>query len=1253
MQDAASWDAERDRLASLQEYSVLDTAAEDMFDAAARLAALLCHTPIALVSFVSEDRQWFKAAIGLDVCETPRDQAFCAFAIQSPAIFEVEDALLDPRFVDNPLVQGEPHIRFYAGAPLTVPGGHALGTLCVIDQTPRKLTLDERSGLVELSRMVVGRLISRKKDVEEAARLAKIVAIQESLTDADLDLEAFLETVLTQMRAITPASAAILTVLDGDDLVIRAVAGDAAHVQGRVVKGKQSLSQLCIDTKAIQISDDCVNDPRVDRSTIALAGARSAIALPLSRAGEVFGCVLLVARHTHAFRSAQMEVLQLLTGFIGAAFEHRLKLDANRQLVLERARSLEALAVVNEQFKSAMVHSANGMAVLGLAGEWIQVNDALCRLIGYSDAELRTMSFQDITHPDDLKQDLANVAAALDGKIDHYQIEKRYRHKDGTYVWVLLGVSLVRDLTQAPSYFILQVTDIDSRKKAEEALEETAQRLREANHLLVMSEELANIGHWYLNTKTSEVRWSDQVFRIHGRPIESGPPTLDEALNYYHPDDRPAVTAIVADALEKRSGFSFEFRIVRPDGRIRDISSWGQLMPQSNAMFGLFQDITDQKNAERELVRLNHRFRLATEAGRVGIWEWIVEENRFVVDEATRRLFGIGYGEILTTSADWFDRLHPDDRSRAEKELQACLLSDTPFDGEYRIVWPSGDIRYLHARGTVIEDPATQTKQIVGTCWDITEIRLLSLQLAAEKDIAEAANRAKTSFLAAMSHEIRTPMNGVLGMNALLQSTELSTHQRRLAEKTQHSAETLLTIIDDILDISKLEAGKVDLEDIPFDFPDLVRKIVDVMEIRADTKGLRLTTAIDAAADGVFRGDPTRLRQILLNLVTNAIKFTETGTVDIAASAQAEKSGHARLRIEVRDSGIGISDAVKATLFQPFEQADRSITRRFGGTGLGLSICKRLVELMGGQIGVTNRIGGGSVFWVEIILRRAILSEPAAPTPIAKGTDQASTFSGRILLAEDNDINSELVILILEGAGYEVDLVTDGLSAVCAVAEANFDLILMDMQMPHLDGPSATKRIRATEKGSQIPIIAMTANAMKEDRERCLNAGMTDYISKPFEPKRLLEAVAHWISDAKTSGNAGTDVAALADTLPIIDTDTLTMLRSFLPQAKFKNLLGRYLADAEVQAPLLEQLALSDSVEELGREAHKIISSAGTFGARQVQHFAQRLQKACRNNRSSEIPELVGRLTRASTTATAWLRDSMEREEFGPARPKL
>jgi PAS domain S-box-containing protein len=1240
MQGDLTRDEEEDRLATLYEYSVLDTEAEGMFDAAARLAALICQTPIALISFVSEDRQWFKAAVGLDACETPRDQAFCAFAIQSPHVMEIEDALLDPRFVDNPLVQGDPHIRFYAGAPLTVPGGHALGTLCVIDRSPRHLTPEQRSGLAELSRMVVGTLISRKKDIEEAARLAKIVSIQENLTDAELDLDGFLETVLLHMRAITPASAAILTVLDGTDLVIRSIAGDATHVHGRVLKSRQSLSQFCIDTKTIQISDDCANDPRVDQGTIALAGARSAIALPLNRAGDVFGCVLLVARTTHAFRSAQLEMLQLMTGFIGAAFEHRLKLDANRQLILERARSLEALAEVNERFRSAMVYSANGMAVIGLNGDWLQVNDALCRLLGYSDAELLTMGFQDITHPDDLQRDLDNVASVLNGTADHYQIEKRYRRKDGTYVWVVLAISLVRDLTHAPSYFISQVTDIDSRKKAEQALEETAQRLREANHLLVMSEELASIGHWYLDLATSEVRWSDEVFRIHGRDIKSGPPSLEEALNYYHPDDSPAVAAIVSKALENRTGFSFEFRIVRPDGRVRDISSWGQLGPEGNALFGLFQDITDQKSAEREQRRLNHRFRLATEAGRVGIWEWVIEEDRFVVDDATRRLFGIGQHALILTARDWIERLHPDDSLRVEKELQACLLSDTPFDCEYRIVWPSREVRHLHARGSVVEDPATHTRRMVGTYWDATEIRLLSLQLAAEKERAEAANQAKSSFLAAMSHEIRTPMNGVLGMNALLMATELSPHQRRLAEQTHHSAQALLAIIDDILDISKLEAGKVELEDIPFDLPDLVQKVVDLLQIRADGKGITLTSTIDERADGAFRGDPTRLRQILLNLVSNAVKFTDAGTIDIVVSARADLTGHSRLRLEVRDSGIGISDDVKTTLFQPFEQADRSITRRFGGTGLGLSICKRLVDLMGGDIGVTDRPGGGSVFWVELVMRRTILSESQVPSSSSPAATPILNRSGRILLAEDNSINIELVTLILEGAGYEVDLALDGVEAVRAAADGNFDLILMDMQMPDLDGPSATRRIRATEKGRQIPIIAMTANAMKEDRERCLNAGMTDYITKPFELRRLLDAVAQGISNAERSNLAATNGAAWVDALPIIDGDAVTMLRSFLPEAKFKSLLGRYLKETEAQGPLLEQLAFAESVDEIGREAHKIISSAGTFGARRVQHLAQRLQTACRTDQRSEIPELVGLLTRASAAALALLRDT-------------
>jgi len=419
-----------------------------------------------------------------------------------------------------------------------------------------------------------------------------------------------------------------------------------------------------------------------------------------------------------------------------------------------------------------------------------------------------------------------------------------------------------------------------------------------------------------------------------------------------------------------------------------------------------------------------------------------------------------------------------------------------------------------------------QLRKEVETQRDQLEARVAerTLALSIAKEAAEAANRAKSVFLANMSHELRTPMNGILGMSELLRRRVTDPKALDQLSKLTQSAQRLLGLINDILDISKIEAERLTLEQVSFSLGEVLENLISLLEVKLAEKGLRAFINLAPEIAGMtFQGDPLRLGQILLNLAGNAVKFTEQGSINLRVRLLEESAADILLRIEVQDSGIGITPEDQKRLFNAFEQADGSMTRKYGGTGLGLCISKRLVQMMGGEIGVTSAPGQGSTFWFTARLGKATQSA-VAPMPIFSGDTPAaqimSRYSGaHILLAEDEPINQEVSRGLLEEVGLTVDLAEDGVQAVDMAKQNHYALILMDMQMPYLNGVDATRAIRDMGSDSlniATPILAMTANAFDEDRQVCLDAGMNDHIGKPVEPDVLYEALLKWLTQ---SGN--------------------------------------------------------------------------------------------------------------------------------------
>ena len=506
-----------------------------------------------------------------------------------------------------------------------------------------------------------------------------------------------------------------------------------------------------------------------------------------------------------------------------------------------------------------------------------------------------------------------------------------------------------------------------------------------------------------------------------------------------------------------------------------------------------------------ELRESEERLRLALECGRMGVWDWDVLNDVVTWSEETYRLFGLPGTDPAGNLIDVHSHLVDEDRAAVLARVQEALQegSGDLYEVEFRLRNGAGEVRWAEGRGRVIRDASGRAVRMTGVVSDITDRKEREAEMARMRERAEAAARAKSEFLANMSHEIRTPLHAVIGMAGLLEQSELGPEQKECVETIRAGANHLLSLVDEVLDFSKIEAGRVELSREAFSPSECLREVVSLLAPRAGAKGLELRTTFAPDVPRRVEGDPARLRQVLVNLIGNAIKFTPRGSVSVSLRRDEDGRGRAGLSFEVADTGIGIPEEVLPRLFDAFEQGDASLTRRYGGTGLGLAISKRLVELMGGTMRAARRESGGSVFRFFVPLP-AVAAEgvraPAAPSAPLR-TDL------RVLLVEDNQINRIVALRMIERLGLSAETACTGAEAVLACAQSTFDVVFMDVQMPVMGGIEAARRIREAGRGRPPWIVALTANAFAENERACREAGMNDFLSKPFTLEKLAETL--------------------------------------------------------------------------------------------------------------------------------------------------
>jgi two-component system, sensor histidine kinase and response regulator len=1234
---ATSGSGEVERLRALHAYNVLDTPREEAFDDLTRLAAQLCGVPIALIGFVDESRYWVKSAVGYAGKELPRGESFAEVVLEEGVRLAVEDARADDRYSGLGLVRGEEGVRCYVGVPLVTPlGGHILGTLCVMDRRPRCLTEEQVEGLRILGHQVITQLELRRNFIE------------------------------------------------------------------------------------------------LERS------------------------------------------------------------------VESHLRTEEALRLAETKYRTIFENVMEGIFQTTPDGRYLSANPMLARIYGYESPAEMMAAIADIGHqvyvePGRREEFVRRIRKS--GYVTRFESEV-YR-KDGRIIWISESAREVRDGLGGLLYYEGTVEEITERKRAEEALldsEVLYHSLVECLPQNIFRKDRA--GRFTFANGRFCATVGRTLEGIVGRTDYDLFPS-DLAAKYQYDDHRVMEAQETLETVEEHQtpdrGKIYVQVVKTPlydaDGNVIGVQ-------------GIFWDVTERRKMEEELAYERDLLRELLENIPDSIY-FKDRESRFLrVGKVLARKFGLSdpADAMGKADADFFSAEHAREAYEDERYI---IRTEQPIVGKMeKETWPSGEVRWVLTTKMPFRDKTGAVIGTFGVSKDITPLKEAERELARARDLALESARLKAEFLANMSHEIRTPMNCIIGMAGLLTDTELTEEQRDFAETIRNSADSLLTIINDILDFSKIEAGKLVVENVSFDLLETVENTVELLAERAEAKGLELTLWTDMDVPRRLRGDSGRIRQVLTNLLGNAIKFTDRGEVLVRVTCEATGGSEVEIRVAVSDTGIGVVPEVQRKLFEAFTQADGSLTRRYGGTGLGLAISKQLVELMGGWIGMASTRGEGSTFWFTLRLERQpgaddppeeptrwlsgkrvlvvdtgvnsrrvleyylgqwgmdpVLTETAdsvleelrrgresgrpfdvvlldlqAPGAgglgLAEEIRSTGQYSGmklvmlttldmrldleawhrsgvdsylvkpikqtrlqeclvsvlagpdasgmlpsmsepgyprgwsalvrprhmRVLVAEDNVVNQKIALRQLKKLGYSADAVANGLEAVDAVGRIPYDIVLMDCQMPELDGYEATRRLRQAEAtGSRagrppVYVIAMTANALEGNRESCLSAGMNDFVSKPVRLAELQAALRRAVllpgEDRKPVGE-GRLVEAATEDESGMDLGVVAALRDLGEHGEggmLEELLHLFLQDAPGKLDRLDLAVKGLDGQAAWENAHGLKGMASNLGARRLAEGCGKLEEMGRAGQLGEAQAVLSQVREEYERVCGVLRRELKAE---------